>query len=223
MISTCGRGRTPIRHAGARNRTRRWRRRRSTIDDRTAPARRCARVRSSDDALLEDAEVRRRRPTRAAPRPSRPASARARPQLAVEAVARGLEFAQALGGDDRRRRCRGRGRPRSLLASVRVKSMVCVLAYRVAWGWPRASMAMMSRWTSLVPPPKVRISAERWQRSSRPRRTAPGESCRRWPPGRAPPSAAGRPRWRTRCRTPWWPTRRPGPGAAGRRPTRSSS
>ena len=74
---------------------------------------------------------------------------------------------------------------------------------------------MMSRCTSLVPPPKVRISAERCIRSIRPARTAPGESVAdRARSRRAPPSAAGRPRWRTRCRTPWWPRRRPGRGRA---------
>ena len=34
---------------------------------------------------------------------------------------------------------------------------------------------MMSRWTSFVPPPKVRIRAERCIRSIRPASTAPGD------------------------------------------------
>jgi hypothetical protein len=39
-------------------------------------------------------------------------------------------------------------------------------------------MPMMSRWISFVPPPKVRMSAERCIRSMRPRSSAPGESAR---------------------------------------------
>ena len=35
---------------------------------------------------------------------------------------------------------------------------------------------MMSRWISLVPPPKVITSDERWKRSRRPASTEPSES-----------------------------------------------
>src|SRR5699024_6950147 len=45
-------------------------------------------------------------------------------------------------------------------------------------GWPSAVAAMMSRCTSLVPPPKVRINDERWSRSIRPWSSAPGEPSR---------------------------------------------
>ena len=46
---------------------------------------------------------------------------------------------------------------------------------RGARGIPRPTMAMMSRWISLVPPPKVKMVWLRELCSSRPRRTAPGE------------------------------------------------
>ena len=42
-------------------------------------------------------------------------------------------------------------------------------------------MAMMSRWTSFVPPPKVRINVARYIRSRRPRNAASGEPRRRYP------------------------------------------
>ena len=83
--------------------------------------------------------------------------------------------------------------------------------------------AIMSRWISLVPPPKVRISADRCSRSIRPASSAPGEPRGRRPRRRAPPSAAGRPRSRTRCRTPSSPTPRPGRARSPRPPRRSAS
>ena len=65
---------------------------------------------------------------------------------------------------------------RSCWASVRVNSMI-VGPYRFDAGSRRAVIPMMSRCTSLVPPPNVRISEERCIRSMRPRRRAPGEFC----------------------------------------------
>ena len=50
-------------------------------------------------------------------------------------------------------------------------------------GSPSATIPMMSRWTSLVPPPKVRIRHARCIRSTRPRSNAPGEFCRTGRPG----------------------------------------
>jgi hypothetical protein len=41
---------------------------------------------------------------------------------------------------------------------------------------------MMSRWTSFVPPPKVRISAARYARSIRPASTSPADPDRTTPP-----------------------------------------
>ena len=46
---------------------------------------------------------------------------------------------------------------------------------RGARGMPKPTMAMMSRWISLVPPPKVKMVWLRALRSSRPWRTAPGD------------------------------------------------
>src|SRR6185312_15076287 len=45
-------------------------------------------------------------------------------------------------------------------------------------GRPRATMPMMSRCTSLVPPPNVRIRQARCIRSTRPRSNEPGEFWR---------------------------------------------
>src|SRR5919108_2217102 len=49
---------------------------------------------------------------------------------------------------------------------------------RGALGMPRPTIAMMSRCTSFVPPPNVRISELRYMRSMRPCRIAPGEPSR---------------------------------------------
>ena len=50
-----------------------------------------------------------------------------------------------------------------------------------ARGMPRPAMAMMSRWTSLVPPPKVRMRVVRYIRSTRPRSTTSGDPARSVP------------------------------------------
>ena len=50
-----------------------------------------------------------------------------------------------------------------------------------ARGIPKPIMAMMSRWTSFVPPPKVKMVWLRAWFSSRPRRTAPGDPSTRYP------------------------------------------
>ena len=46
---------------------------------------------------------------------------------------------------------------------------------------PNPTMAMMSRWISLVPPPKVKMVWLLAPRSSRPCRTAPGDPAVRYP------------------------------------------
>src|SRR5436305_2062376 len=51
---------------------------------------------------------------------------------------------------------------------------VC-LSYRGAIGMPSPKTVMRSRWTSLTPPPNVRITSERYMCSSLAASTAPGE------------------------------------------------
>jgi len=60
-------------------------------------------------------------------------------------------------------------------SSLKEKS-IAAPPYRGARAMPRPTMLMMSRWISLVPPPKVRISVPRYTRSIRPLSLAPGES-----------------------------------------------
>ena len=99
---------------------------------------------------------------------------RARPQLAVEAVRRSSRSAfrrscVAWSVEDLARELARAPSARRVKAKsiVRRSSVSRVAACR------RPAMAMMSRCTSLVPPPKVRISAVRYMRSSRPARSAP--------------------------------------------------
>src|SRR5690606_38658254 len=107
------------------------------------------------------------------------------PQRLVEAAG-GVQLAQPVGGHQLGAHLGGEGGEIELaLGGGEVHG---VLAFRGSGtgrdqraeaGWRRAVMAMMSRCTSLVPPPKVRINAARCRRSSLPRSCVPAESWRR--------------------------------------------
>ncbi|CAG7400318.1 hypothetical protein PICSAR7_04275 [Mycobacterium avium subsp. paratuberculosis] len=101
------------------------------------------------------------------------------PQVAVEALFEAVELALVFGCADRVhdgvdqvaeivRRFGG--------GEVHERPSLSADAAQRLRGSPSATMPMMSRCTSLVPPPKVRIKHARCIRSTRPRSRAPGES-----------------------------------------------
>lgn len=109
-----------------------------------------------------------------------PGLAQRAPQRLVETHRRGVQFAQPVGGDELAAHLAGE--PGQILLCFGIGEIHCdhsAFGQRAAAGCFRAVMAMMSRCTSLVPPPKVRIRQARCMRSSRPRSAAPGESWRR--------------------------------------------